>query len=149
MHQIVYVSTATVPVSEADLERLLQRWAQNNVRDGITGLLLYAESDGRFMQVIEGEEVVLRTLFALIEQDYRHRDLLKLADGPIARRHFTSWLMGFNVHSTAVFAQIPGYVEPGSAAFQQALATTSDALIRTLLDTFLARHAPGRAALRS
>lgn len=146
LHHIVYVSTATLPVTEADLARFLQRWSHHNARDGVTGLLLYAESDGRFMQVIEGEAAAIRTLFGHIEQDSRHRDLLKLADGPITRRHFTAWLMGFNVVSTAAFAQLAGYVEPGSAAFQHALATTPDALIRDLLNTFLARHASVRSA---
>jgi hypothetical protein len=137
MHHIVYVSTATLPITEADLSGFLERWCENNARDGVTGLLLYAASGERFIQVIEGEEAPLRTLFGKIQQDYRHRDLVKLADGAIPGRHFTAWLMGFKVLTTEAFAQLAGYVEPASPHFQAALATTHDPLVRHLLDNFL------------
>jgi hypothetical protein len=136
MRHIVYTSTTALPVTETDLQWLLPHWRSNNARDGITGLLLYSEEEGRFMQVIEGEEPALRALFAHIERDYRHRDLLKLADGPIARRNFTTWTMGFKAIVPAVFAQVVGYIDPTSPGFAQALATTDDALIRHLLATF-------------
>lgn len=143
MYHIVYVSTATLPVTELELARFLQRWWANNARDGVTGILLYSEKEGRFMQVIEGEQAAIRTLFAQIERDYRHRDLIKLADGPIPARNFTAWLMGFKVLTTAAFAQLAGYVDPTSPDFQLALATTHDALIGHLLETFSAEPTPG------
>jgi hypothetical protein len=143
MYHIVYISSATAPVSEAELEAYLQRWRQNNERDGITGLLLYSQPEQRFMQLIEGEEEPLRRLFALILQDHRHRDLLKLADGPIAQRAFRDWLMGFEVLSTAAFTQLAGYVDPESAAFQQALQASQDELLHELLGQFLSQRSPG------
>jgi len=143
MHHIVYISTASLPVTELDLERFLRAWCHNNARDGVTGILLYSEDEGRFMQVIEGEKAAILTLFAKIERDYLHRNLVKLADGPIPRRNFTAWLMGFKVLTTAAFAQLAGYVDPTGPDFQVALATTHDALIRHLLDTFTTETAPG------
>lgn len=142
MHHIVYTSTATIPVSETDLETFLARWCDNNARDGVTGILLYSEAEGKFMQVIEGEQAAIRALFGKILHDHRHRGLLKLADGPIPRRSFTSWFMGFKVLTAAAFTQLAGYVDPASPDFPRALATTHDALIRHLLENF-AEEVPG------
>ncbi|MFP5382711.1 MAG: BLUF domain-containing protein [Gammaproteobacteria bacterium] len=41
MLSMVYVSFATVPFSDADLDALLAKSRANNVRDGISGMLLY------------------------------------------------------------------------------------------------------------
>jgi hypothetical protein len=144
MHHIVYLSTATVPLAEHDLQTLLQQFRANNARLGVTGILLYSD-DGRFMQVVEGEQATLRALYAKIQDDSRHRGLLTLADGPIARRHFSTWLMGFKVEGTAAFRQLAGYVDPESPAFRRAL-TTPDVLIRGLLETFASESVPNTYA---
>lgn len=146
MHHIVYISSATLPVSEAELEQFLQRWRVNNARYGVTGILLYSSDEGRFMQVIEGEKPAILSLFSKIERDYRHRDLLKLADGSIPKRNFTTWLMGFKVLSTAAFAQLAGYVDPTSPEFELALSSTHDVLIRHLLETFTSESLPRLSA---
>ncbi|WP_262510240.1 BLUF domain-containing protein [Hymenobacter sediminis] len=137
------MSSATAPLTEAELEVLLQRWRQNNERDGITGLLLYSQPEQRFMQLIEGEEKPLRQLFALILKDHRHRNLLTLSDGPIPARAFQDWLMGFEVVSTAAFSQLAGYIDPQSAAFQHALRGSQDALIHDLLASFSSEQSSG------
>ena len=138
MYHVIYVSSATVPVAEADLERFLTRWQHNNALHGVTGILLYSEIEARFMQVIEGEQTVIQALFAKIKQDYRHHDILTLADGPISRRNFTAWLMGFRVLSATDFAQLAGYVNPDSTDFQRALADNRDAFMHHLLEAFAA-----------
>lgn len=136
MYHVVYISSATFPVSETELETFLQRWRCNNERDNVTGMLLYSEREGRFIQVIEGEQTAILTLFHKIEHDLRHRSLQKLADGPILQRNFTSWLMGFKVLTTAAFTQFASYIDPASPVLQQVLANTNDALIRQLLEAF-------------
>ncbi|RPD49582.1 BLUF domain-containing protein [Hymenobacter sediminis] len=143
MQHIVYISAATLPVTEADLQTYLRQWRQNNERDGITGVLLYSEQEQRFMQLIEGEEEPLRRLFKLIQQDHRHRDLLILADGPIPARAFSSWLMGFQVLSTEAFGQLAGYIDPQSETFHQALQGSQDELIRDLLASFSSERSHG------
>ena len=92
MYALVYVSTAVRPFSEAELERLLRTSRANNARLGITGMLLH---EGRtFIQQLEGEEAVVRALFATIRADARHRDVLEVSAGPAARR-FADWSMGY------------------------------------------------------
>ncbi|SNR95636.1 BLUF domain-containing protein [Hymenobacter mucosus] len=142
MHHIVYVSSATVPMPEAELEAYLQRWRANNERDNITGVLLYSQHEQRFMQLVEGQEEDLHRLLELIEKDQRHHNLLKLSDGPIPARAFRSWLMGFKVLDTAIFNQLTGYIDPESKAYQQALQGSQDELIHSLLAHFPSEQSP-------
>jgi len=141
MHQIVYISEATTPVSETLLLEYLHHWGESNARAGVTGILLYSQQEHRFMQLIEGEQAIIQQLFNKIEQDIRHGSVLKLADGPIAQRHFSAWLMGFPVVSAAAFKQLAGYLNPTGPAFKRALATTHDDLVRALLASFVTEHA--------
>jgi len=143
MYRIIYISEATVPVGEYELESFLLRWRHNNERDGITGILLYSDSEGRFMQIIEGEKKAIQTLFHHIERDNRHCNLLKLADGPILQRSFCSWLMGFRVVSVKAFEELSGYIEPDTPLFQELLAQMQEPLLRELLLYFPTQPAHG------
>ena len=95
------------PFSEAELVALLQQSRENNVRLGITGLLLYRDLD--FMQVIEGEEYTVQKLSSKIEQDRRHQDYTELRWEVIRERRFPDWSMGFRNLANLDVGQIPGY----------------------------------------
>lgn len=62
MHHIIYMSTASWPMTDAELKELLTQAQQGNERVGITGALVYG--DGQFMQIMEGEQAALETLYA-------------------------------------------------------------------------------------
>ena len=104
MHHIVYTSTASVLLTEAELHRLLDRWRTTNARLGITGILLYSE--GHIMQVLEGEATPVLQLFAAIAVDVRHRSVTKVADGPVASRTFADWSMRFRTVDSSNFARL-------------------------------------------
>lgn len=93
MFRIMYVSQATRALERPELAALHARARANNRRSGITGMLIY--KDGCFVQVLEGEEAVVKHLFAIIQRDTRHREVSLLAEGPLARREFADWSMGF------------------------------------------------------
>ena len=93
MYQIVYVSSATVHFAKPDMYALLAKSRANNARAGVTGMLLYR--DGNFMQVLEGDEEAVRTVYARIEQDPRHRGSMVLLRGETPGRQFPDWSMGF------------------------------------------------------
>jgi len=93
LRQLVYVSSATAPFSAEDLRVLLAEARAKNEERGITGMLLY--HDGNFIQAIEGEAAAVETLHAEILRDPRHRGVLVLSRGPIERRQFDGWAMGF------------------------------------------------------
>ncbi len=90
--QVVYESTATRPMSEADLRELLQTARAKNERLGVTGLLLYAGN--RFLQVLEGPEPAVRTLYATIQADTRHTSIETLLTARPPKRTFPDWEMG-------------------------------------------------------
>ena len=50
---------------------------------------------GKFVQVVEGEEDVLRALMAKIEKDERHQNVQYLVDESISERGFEQWNMDF------------------------------------------------------
>jgi hypothetical protein len=105
--QLIYVSTASEELGAADLDRILDVSARNNSEKGITGLLLYA--GGSFMQVLEGDETAVDTIFRQILQDPRHRDITVLDRAPIAERSFARWSMGFRRLGDAEATTHPAY----------------------------------------
>lgn len=103
MRYLVYVSSASPLFTRAELLHLLETSRRNNVRDGITGMLLY--KDGNFMQAIEGEAHAVETLHAKIHRDPRHRGLTTLLKGPLSTRAFPGWSMAFrDLHSPELVA---------------------------------------------
>ncbi|MBC8002193.1 MAG: BLUF domain-containing protein [Opitutaceae bacterium] len=93
MFHIIYMSSAVVPFSPAELQALLETSRRNNTTLGVTGLLLY--KDGNFLQVIEGEQAVVDELYSKISRDRRHRGCVPLFKESISQREFANWSMAF------------------------------------------------------
>jgi hypothetical protein len=75
------------------LEDLLQVSRARNASLGVTGALLFNE--GRFLQVLEGDETQVRALYNSILRDRRHSDVTLMTAEPGARRRFARWSMAF------------------------------------------------------
>ncbi len=93
MLQMLYVSGASPQMSDAMIQDILTVSRSKNQRAGITGMLLWA--DGVFIQVLEGEPDVVRTLYRRIQADDRHRNLMLVLEQRAEKRVFTQWSMGF------------------------------------------------------
>ena len=93
MFELAYISAARRLFSPDQLEKLLATARHNNARLGVSGILLY--EDGSFMQVLEGDEPVVRELFATISEDPRHDRVQVLGERTIPQRSFAAWSMGF------------------------------------------------------
>ncbi len=93
MHQILYTSKATSPFSDDQLKELLELARSRNSLKSITGMLLYCNS--HFVQLLEGQESDLSTLFAIISADRRHEDVEKVLMSEIAAPQFPDWSMGY------------------------------------------------------
>ena len=97
--RIIYTSTAVREYNAADLDDILAVSARNNAgraedgSDRVTGMLLYAS--GNFMQVLEGEVSAVDETFRRIATDTRHKDVSVIERGPIDKRDFSEWNMGF------------------------------------------------------
>ncbi len=107
MFYIVYVSAAVRRFTPAELVELLEQSRQNNSRLEVTGMMLY--KDGDFMQVLEGEEPVVRKLMATIDADPRHTGVIKLIHGNIEQRQFSDWSMGFRDLNSPEAQSAEGY----------------------------------------
>lgn len=94
LFQLVYTSTATRAMTDADLQELLAQARSNNEELDITGLLLYA--NGQFLQVLEGPEPAVRRLFDTIRNDPRHTSVETLLTTDTTERTFPDWKMGLD-----------------------------------------------------
>ena len=101
MDQIVYMSTAKVNIKTPDVLKILEQARQANEEHNITGFLVYY--DGCFLQVIEGQEDAISSLWENIQKDERHFDIRLIGKNKIQENEFPQWSMGF-IDATAAQA---------------------------------------------
>ena len=104
---LIYASSATQGMTEADLLDILTKARENNTRLGITGMLLY--HGGNFLQVLEGEAEAVEALFQKIQSDPRHKQISGILKRPLSEREFGDWKMGFVNLNTLNPDDLPGY----------------------------------------
>ena len=107
MITLIYGSTATHRMTETELIQILETARRNNVKENITGMLLY--DDGNFLQVLEGEEKPVTSSFNKISQDTRHNSVMVYVKKSIESRQFDDWAMGFVDVKRMGADKIPGY----------------------------------------
>ncbi|WP_019998548.1 BLUF domain-containing protein [Aureimonas ureilytica] len=97
LYRLVYYSRNHISSDDgmfaANVDDILAKSRSNNVRDQITGALLF--NAGCFAQVLEGPLENVEAAFERIQQDDRHGDVSLLALDPISHRSFPNWAMGF------------------------------------------------------
>jgi len=91
---LVYVSSAVRLFSHEELVELLRLSRINNARLGVTGMLLYDR--GNFIQVMEGHGTNVGKLYEKIRADPRHKQVTTLLQGPLEKRQFETFTMGFD-----------------------------------------------------
>ena len=106
MLSMVYSSAAVQDFSGDDLAALLRQSRSANARDGLTGVLMHR--DGRFLQLIEGPDDVVRARMHAIEQDARHDRVRVLLEDEIDDRRFPEWTMGYE-EAAGTDPATPGY----------------------------------------
>lgn len=93
MINLVYASSAASPMPTEELAALLRQSQRNNASTAVTGMLVHR--DGSFLQVLEGEESAVASLYETILGDARHTGALRLLVERVASRNFPAWTMGF------------------------------------------------------
>ena len=119
MISLTYLSLATAPLSQAQLEDLLAVSRDKNAASGVTGLLLYA--DQQFIQTLEGDPDDVEATMRRIRADPRHRgvDITLVED--IETRFFPEWSMGFRALDADGVACLPGFsdfLDPDSEVYK-------------------------------
>jgi hypothetical protein len=93
LQALVYVSTASHQLSEAEISHLLDRARTRNAQEQVTGVLLY--SHGNFMQYLEGPGAGVARVYEHIVADPLHHGIIELVREPIPAREFSDWTMAF------------------------------------------------------
>ncbi len=115
MYYLIYRSEVFNQMPEDELINLLEQSRKRNKTINITGMLLHF--DNKFLQLLEGEETDIKTLYADICKDSRHKNVVTLKEGATENRLFPDWSMNFKIVSNEEFANEPAYKninKPGS-----------------------------------
>jgi hypothetical protein len=111
LSRLIYASTVTTPLDPTAINSLLSQARLRNGLRGISGLLVFDSK--YFLQALEGSQRELSSLYALLVNDPRHRDLILLKFGSIESRLFPSWNMAF-APADAAHRAVFGRRMPGS-----------------------------------
>ncbi len=78
---------------EVEVQKILASSRRNNVREGVTGALLF--NGEWFAQVLEGPLAKVEATFERIQCDPRHADVTVLESGEASGRVFAEWSMAY------------------------------------------------------
>jgi hypothetical protein len=144
MYHIVYSSQARESMTLTTLVVLLMQARALNERQHVTGALVYG--DGQFMQVMEGEESVVKGLYERVARDPRHHDVRTLAQGPIATRSFGQWSMAFGevpADQFQVLRKVAEYQTPAQMTDQLTVNRETDGLLLDKMKELVQAHEQG------
>jgi hypothetical protein len=114
LFQIIYISKSTKLMQGSDLSVLLDESRSWNQAHDITGMLLYIQgkflndTEGRFIQVLEGTEEEVKGIFKKIKTDHRHHSVTALTETKIPSRNFKHWSMGFERLNLEKYNELEG-----------------------------------------
>lgn len=92
LHRLIYCSR-TNGIDEGDIEQILQACERNNLRDNLSGMLLFTSDF--FLQLLEGDRSAVSARFRAIAGDSRHRDVEVISSGAVDFRLFERWRMHY------------------------------------------------------
>jgi len=118
-------------MDQEDLLEILAVSRKNNKLQNLTGMLLYGE--GTFIQVLEGDDEILKRTYKSIEHDTRHKNIIKMAEGEVTERNFPEWSMGFKAVNVSELKEFGGYINPKNKNF---LSEDNTNVVMSMLKTF-------------
>ena len=101
--RLIYASRTAGNLTPIDVKDIVNKSQRNNRPLGVTGALIL--SNGIFLQCLEGDHLVVNTLYHRILLDSRHREPAVLSLGEISTRLYGGWAMGL-VSSTEANAKL-------------------------------------------
>lgn len=116
MHLIQLIYVSHLCADESVLASIHSHAVRNNTAHTLSGMLLY--SNGRFLQVLEGERKDVHHTFGYIKQDPRHDHVTLVSEKEIAEKSFSHWNMGFkHLHKEELLA-FPEYAAYLDSSFE-------------------------------
>jgi len=131
---LIYLSSATNLFSEKELSEILTTSRIKNTSKDITGLLLY--NNGKILQVLEGDEETVMNVYFDIEQDNRHRGIIRIFSGKSEERNFPDWSMGFKAVSEKEWNELSGYLQMDSSNINSK-SKNRNKIIDTLVNSYM------------
>ena len=128
LQRLLYVSLSAIPSDSPEIARIARVSQSRNCQCGVTGYLYY--DDEIFVQVLEGLEQDVTSIYRSICADERHSQIRTLLVEETERRHFGGWAMGF--HEGTVDTRIDGL--PGRRFHAGATGIDPRAVVRFLRD---------------
>lgn len=133
LYELLYSSVSTRNMQVNELLSLLHQARDKNARLGVTGLQLYRQCE--FMQAIEGEEKVIRSLWNTIRFDERHFSARVIYEGLLQKRGFANWSMGFQDFAEVNTANLNGYSSFLEKGFTSETVAENPSTARRLMET--------------
>ncbi len=93
VYQLIYISSVAPGINDQALASLAKKACASNERLDVTGVMLV--HNGSIMQVLEGNELVVESLYKKISYDKRHTQCLVMIRRDAPEREFKDWRMGF------------------------------------------------------
>ena len=124
LYYLIYVSKAAIPMTSTVLSSLVYTSRCSNEKHALTGMLLYVQAktehtgNGRFIQVLEGNESNVKATFKKILIDERHHQVNILNQGALNNRNFSEWQMGFETVNESKLRPESGYFELNNTFFE-------------------------------
>ena len=91
--QLAYSSVLSADVDITQVIQIAREAQKKNAHIGVTGMM--AHHNGSILQVLEGDRIVVETLYFDICVDPRHAQVVKLMSLEAEKREFPDWSMGF------------------------------------------------------
>jgi hypothetical protein len=91
MIELMYCSRVSPSLELPDVYTILKQSQGRNAAAHITGILLF--NTRYFLQVIEGEESQVHSLYQRIEADPRHHQVQLISRQPVTQRRWSQWSM--------------------------------------------------------
>ena len=93
LYELLCCSSASQDLTPCNVTNILNISRKCNSEREIMGCLLYYEK--QFIQIIEGDKQLIKGLFANIEKDIRHKNVILLGENEKEKRFFNHWSMAF------------------------------------------------------
>ena len=93
MYTIIYKSTMSSGLTHNDIRSLLYYARSFNHENNISGCIFYGNQ--QFLQLIEGHQEVIVSLYKRIKNDNRHHSIQLLYDSTTQEKMFKDWNMVF------------------------------------------------------
>lgn len=136
MHELLYCSYADSKIGKEEILSILETSRKNNEKLGITGILLYWQKTREFIQVLEGEEKAIFSLFEIIKKDPRHSHVKLIYDGPIQERSFNKWSMAFQNFEEIDKSKLEGFSNFSTKGFTNELTGIEPSTATQLIKSF-------------